>query len=129
MKSKKVEILPQKFWRISARLLCLWFRGGWALWSCFHISENKSQQLLTAHDAGLSIHAYPHTSREDEFTTCGKVGPLGRSCPLGVNTHPFVHPPKGEHTLLFRRTEGNRGSSSLKDNFTPREQSSPLWAS
>jgi hypothetical protein len=45
--------------------------------------------------------------------------PRGEICPLGVKFTPSFTP-RGEHSLLFRRMEGQTG-----DNFTPRGQSHP----
>jgi hypothetical protein len=44
--------------------------------------------------------------------------PRGEICPPGVMFIPSF-PPRGEHSLLFRRMEGRA------ENFTPRAQNSP----
>jgi hypothetical protein len=65
-------------------------------------------------------------------------GPQGRTLPLGVNLAPrgeicplggmftLLYTLRGEHSLLFRRMEGEQRISPPGDNFTPRGRNSPL---
>jgi hypothetical protein len=53
------------------------------------------------------------------------LAPKGEICPLGVMIIPSFTP-RGEHSRLFRRMEGQTENSPPDDNFSPRGQNSPL---
>jgi hypothetical protein len=54
-----------------------------------------------------------------------EFAPRGELCPLGgMFTLSFT--PRGEHSILFRRMEGQTDYLTPRNNFNPRVQSSPM---
>jgi hypothetical protein len=102
-------------------------RMGSILWGYVTMSTSDMSKKVTMSPKGQRDILNFTPGPQGETPPLGvNLAPRGEICPLGGMFAPLFTP-RGEHSLLFRRTGGDEQRiSPPRDNFTPRGQNLPL---